>query len=56
MITLGSDAHNARDVGADIRETAEMLKGLGLNILQGNKDRKTYMQKCFRINNIRKGF
>lgn len=45
MITLGSDAHNARDVGADVRETAELLKSLGFKYITRYKDRKPYMQK-----------
>jgi histidinol-phosphatase (PHP family) len=45
LITVGSDAHHARDLGADIKETAELLKSLGFKYITRYKDRKPYMQK-----------
>ena len=45
MITIGSDAHHARNLGADIRETAELLKSLGFQYITRYQDRKPYMQK-----------
>lgn len=45
MITIGSDAHNARDLGADIKNTAQLLKSLGFQYITRYKDRKPYMQK-----------
>jgi histidinol-phosphatase (PHP family) len=45
MITIGSDAHNARDLGADIKETSEKLKSFGFEYITRYKDRKPYMQK-----------
>ncbi len=44
LITIGSDAHHARDLGADIKNTSAMLKELGFTHLTRIKNRKKYME------------
>ena len=43
LITIGSDAHNASDIGADIANTTEKLKNMGFNQITRYKNRKPYM-------------
>ncbi len=45
LITLGSDAHSPRDVGADIKKTAELLKNCGFRYYAVYKERKAGMVK-----------
>jgi len=45
LITVGSDAHNARDLGADIKITVEKLKSFGFEYITRYENRKPFMQK-----------
>lgn len=45
MITIGSDAHCSRDIGADIEDTTEKLKAFGFEYITRYKNRKPYMVK-----------
>jgi histidinol-phosphatase (PHP family) len=44
-ITVGSDAHHARDIGAGIKEAREMLKAIGFNELTCFDKRNKYSVK-----------
>ncbi|HAN21319.1 MAG: hypothetical protein A2Y15_07245 [Clostridiales bacterium GWF2_36_10] len=45
MITIGSDAHYARDLGVDIKETREKLKAFGFKYITRYKNRKPFLEK-----------
>lgn len=45
LVTIGSDAHNARDIGADVKETAEKLRSFGFEYITRYKDKKPFMIK-----------
>lgn len=45
LITVGSDAHCARDVGCGIKETVEKLRAMGFKYITRYKNRKPYMEK-----------
>jgi histidinol-phosphatase (PHP family) len=49
LITVGSDAHHARDIGMDIRETIIKLKEIGFDHITGYKNREPYMEKITNI-------
>ncbi|SEP92341.1 histidinol-phosphatase (PHP family) [Lachnospiraceae bacterium RM5] len=45
IITIGSDAHNAKDVGFMIKETKDILKKLGVNYITYFNNRKAEFMK-----------
>jgi len=45
LLTLGSDAHYPKDVGADIKRCAELLKACGFKYYAAYKERKPNMIK-----------
>lgn len=44
LVTIGSDAHNARDLGADFQSAEKMLSEIGFGYVTRIKNREKYMQ------------